>query len=152
MLVTQYLDVLKDFAQSGKATMVVLHEFHGISAVADMEGQVTLCVCACVQESLFEFSYYFFIICMDHVFLVVFLLFVSSQSSCARVFTSSICPTVYVNACLCAGMWYVTCGMSRYVTYRHMHNNTTKLLCMWHNKVVVHVASDCVRVVIAGAQ
>jgi regulator of protease activity HflC (stomatin/prohibitin superfamily) len=43
MLVTQYLDVLKDFAQSGKATMVVPH---GISAVADIEGQVRLCVFA----------------------------------------------------------------------------------------------------------
>jgi regulator of protease activity HflC (stomatin/prohibitin superfamily) len=49
MLVTQYLDVLKDFAHSGKATMVVPH---GISAVADIEGQVCLYVIACrsVQE------------------------------------------------------------------------------------------------------
>lgn len=37
MLVTQYLDVLKDFAQSGKATMVVPH---GPSAVSDIESQV----------------------------------------------------------------------------------------------------------------
>ena len=37
MLVTQYLDVLKDFAHSGKATMVVPH---GPSAVQDIEGQV----------------------------------------------------------------------------------------------------------------
>ena len=29
------------------------------------------------------------------------LLFVSSPSSCASVFTSSICPTVYVHACAC---------------------------------------------------
>eukprot|EP00802_Teleaulax_amphioxeia_P010734 Tamp_10763.p2 GENE.Tamp_10763~~Tamp_10763.p2 ORF type:complete len:291 (+),score=65.04 Tamp_10763:32-904(+) len=37
MLVTQYLDVLKEFAQSGKATMVVPH---GPSAVSDIESQV----------------------------------------------------------------------------------------------------------------
>jgi len=37
MLVTQYLDVLKEFAQSGKATMVVPH---GPSAVSDIENQV----------------------------------------------------------------------------------------------------------------
>ena len=37
MLVTQYLDVLKDFAQSGSATMVVPH---GPSSVADIESQV----------------------------------------------------------------------------------------------------------------
>mmetsp|Transcript_55178 Transcript_55178/g.112888 ORF Transcript_55178/g.112888 Transcript_55178/m.112888 type:complete len:284 (-) Transcript_55178:279-1130(-) len=37
VLVTQYLDVLKDFAQSGKATMVIPH---GPSAVSDMETQV----------------------------------------------------------------------------------------------------------------
>uniref|UniRef100_A0A7S0YMM6 Band 7 domain-containing protein n=1 Tax=Hemiselmis tepida TaxID=464990 RepID=A0A7S0YMM6_9CRYP len=37
MLVTQYLDVLKEFAASGKATMVVPH---GPSAVQDIEGQV----------------------------------------------------------------------------------------------------------------
>lgn len=37
MLVTQYLDVLKDFAASGKATMVVPH---GPSAVNDIENQV----------------------------------------------------------------------------------------------------------------
>jgi len=43
MLVTQYLDVLKEFAQSGKATMVVPH---GMSAVADMEQQVRVFVCA----------------------------------------------------------------------------------------------------------
>jgi hypothetical protein len=37
MLVTQYLDVLKEFAHSGKASMVVPH---GPSAVADIESQV----------------------------------------------------------------------------------------------------------------
>jgi regulator of protease activity HflC (stomatin/prohibitin superfamily) len=37
MLVTQYLDVLKEFAASGKATMVVPH---GPSAVQDIESQV----------------------------------------------------------------------------------------------------------------
>lgn len=37
MLVTQYLDTLKTFAESGKATMVVPH---GPSAVADIESQV----------------------------------------------------------------------------------------------------------------
>ncbi len=37
MLVTQYLDVLKEFAASGKATMVVPH---GPSAVQDIEMQV----------------------------------------------------------------------------------------------------------------
>jgi hypothetical protein len=37
MLVTQYLDVLKEFAQSGSATMVVPH---GPSAVGDIEAQV----------------------------------------------------------------------------------------------------------------
>jgi len=37
MLVTQYLDVLKEFAQSGGATMVVPH---GPSAVGDIEAQV----------------------------------------------------------------------------------------------------------------
>ncbi|EKX33021.1 hypothetical protein GUITHDRAFT_156181 [Guillardia theta CCMP2712] len=37
MLVTQYLDVLKEFAQSGRATMVVPH---GPSAVGDIEQQV----------------------------------------------------------------------------------------------------------------
>jgi hypothetical protein len=49
MLVTQYLDVLKEFAQSGKATMVVPH---GMSAVADMEQQVRVCVheCVCVCD------------------------------------------------------------------------------------------------------
>jgi len=45
MLVTQYLDVLKEFAQSGKATMVVPH---GPSAVADIENQVHTCFCLCV--------------------------------------------------------------------------------------------------------
>ena len=49
MLVTQYLDVLKEFAQSGKATMVVPH---GMSAVADMEQQVRVCAheCVCVCD------------------------------------------------------------------------------------------------------
>lgn len=37
MMVTQYLDVLKEFAVSGKATMVVPH---GPSAVSDIEAQV----------------------------------------------------------------------------------------------------------------
>eukprot|EP00286_Rhodomonas_abbreviata_P005593 CAMPEP_0181338556 /NCGR_PEP_ID=MMETSP1101-20121128/28702_1 /TAXON_ID=46948 /ORGANISM="Rhodomonas abbreviata, Strain Caron Lab Isolate" /LENGTH=251 /DNA_ID=CAMNT_0023449299 /DNA_START=167 /DNA_END=922 /DNA_ORIENTATION=- len=37
MLVNQYLDVLKDFAQSGRATMVVPH---GPSAVGDIEAQI----------------------------------------------------------------------------------------------------------------
>lgn len=37
MLVTQYLDVLKEFAQSGNASMVVPH---GPSAVGDIEAQV----------------------------------------------------------------------------------------------------------------
>ena len=37
MMVTQYLDVLKEFAVSGKATMVVPH---GMGAVSDMEAQV----------------------------------------------------------------------------------------------------------------
>ena len=37
MMVTQYLDVLKEFAASGKATMVVPH---GPSAVSDIESQV----------------------------------------------------------------------------------------------------------------
>lgn len=37
MLVTQYLDVLKDFASSGRSTMVVPH---GPSAVNDIENQV----------------------------------------------------------------------------------------------------------------
>ncbi|EKX40773.1 hypothetical protein GUITHDRAFT_158272 [Guillardia theta CCMP2712] len=37
MLVTQYMDVLKDFAQSGRATMVVPH---GPSALSDVEQQV----------------------------------------------------------------------------------------------------------------
>jgi len=37
MLVTQYLDVLKNFAESGKATMVVPH---GPSAIQDIEQQV----------------------------------------------------------------------------------------------------------------
>jgi len=39
MLVTQYLDVLKEFAQSGKATMVIPH---GPSAIGDIESQVHL--------------------------------------------------------------------------------------------------------------
>jgi hypothetical protein len=50
MLVTQYLDVLKEFAQSGKATMVVPH---GMSAVADMEQQVRACVHECVCVSVY---------------------------------------------------------------------------------------------------
>lgn len=37
MMVTQYLDVLKEFASSGKASLVVPH---GISAVSDIEAQV----------------------------------------------------------------------------------------------------------------
>ncbi len=37
MLVTQYLDVLKDFAQSGRSSILVPH---GPSAVGDMEAQV----------------------------------------------------------------------------------------------------------------
>jgi hypothetical protein len=40
MMVTQYLDVLKEFAVSGKATMVVPH---GPSAVSDIESQVKAC-------------------------------------------------------------------------------------------------------------
>jgi len=40
MMVTQYLDVLKEFAASGKATMVVPH---GPSAVSDIESQVNAC-------------------------------------------------------------------------------------------------------------
>ena len=48
MLVTQYLDVLKEFAQSGKATMVVPH---GMSAVADMEQQVRVLQFVCLNAS-----------------------------------------------------------------------------------------------------
>jgi regulator of protease activity HflC (stomatin/prohibitin superfamily) len=44
MLVTQYLDVLKDFAVTGKSSILVPH---GPSAVGDLEAQVQTKICFC---------------------------------------------------------------------------------------------------------